>query len=116
MLLTEVKDKLKGTDSFYINYSCDDNYTIAPDGEYFAQQFTSDRDDIDFDKIRSFEDYKKHCKQFYSDSKVIVRGGLVDVRSLIKCTAEILIKTRYWGRFLDAYEFDGQYFNIRVGS
>ena len=116
MLLTEVKDKIT-KDNFYLKYCCDNNYTIAPDGEDFARKYS-----LDYSKKvptivhADFEEYKKLCKFHYSDSKVVVRSGLIDIRSLLICSAEILNKTGYWGRYLERYNFDDKYFEIGVGS
>lgn len=95
MLLYGIKDLLKNENNFYVNFLLNSNTTDASDGEYFA---------------------KDECTEWRSDSKVIVRGGLIDIKSLAMCTSEILNKSKYHGRFLESCKFDGKYFQVFIGS
>ena len=95
MILKETKNIIKKENDFHLHFCLDKNTTDASDGEYFL---------------------KESCADWHSDSKVKVRGGLIDIKSLIVCTKEVLKKSKYHGRYLEHYKFDGKYFVISIGS
>jgi len=55
---------------------------------------------------------------FISDSDVIVKSNLVDIETLIQASKEVLLKSKYWGKFLETVEFDKKdnIIDIQFGS
>ena len=96
-------------DKFYLQYSCDHNRVKAPDGEYLLK-------DRNGDWNKDWEDKPFTEKDYFSKSKVIVRGGLVDIETLEDCYREIQSQHNYHGVFIDSIGFDGEHMTIGMGS
>ena len=108
----------------YIIFCLDHNRTNAKDGEYYATELDFDYNDKEeltrFNEnmeIETFEQITEQQMKYYdSNSKVIVKSGLIDIASLIQCAKEILTKTGYWGRYLESIKFKDNKFHIFFGS
>tara|TARA_B110000858_G_C17622620_1_gene389699 strand:- start:90 stop:404 length:315 start_codon:yes stop_codon:yes gene_type:complete len=101
-------------EKFYLQYSCKNNRVDAPDGEYLLKDRNSDWTYLNVLKKVDPRPYIE--LDWYSKSKVIVRGGLVDIATLEDCYREIQSQHNYHGRFIDSIRFDGKYINIGMGS
>ena len=80
-------------DNYFVSNEVKCNRVSAKDGSYYAKWL-----------------------QHTSDSKVIVSGGLIDTRSLMKCAREILFQSQYHGQYLENVEFDNGWMNLWIGS
>ena len=96
-----------------IIYEVNNNRTTASDGEYFIKEESLDYTDF-YSRNKKEKDTIR--KTYYSDSKVIVKSGLIDIETVIQCVAEILNKTGYWGTYIEDIKFNGKQFEISIGS
>ena len=114
LLVDEDKAKLAKEEEMinpdlYLQYSCEHNRVNAPDGEYLLKDRNGDWSEDSKDKPFTQKDY-------FSKSKVIVRGGLVDIATLEHCYREIQYQHNYHGSFIEDVGFDGKYITIGMGS
>ena len=97
---------------FHLQYSCNDNRVNAEDGEYILKHRCSDYNTGWEDNLYNL--YRE--KDYFSKSKVIVRGGLVDIKTLTNAYREIQSQHNYYGKFIERQGFDGTYITIGIGS
>ena len=109
--MPNIKAKEEGmiNPDFYLQYSCNHNRVNAPDGEYFLKDRSNDFNEGWIKKPFIEKDY-------FSKSKVIVRGCLVDIATLKDCYREIQYQHNYHGSFIESIGFDGKYITIEMGS
>ena len=112
-IIKNLKKVMKFCD-FYLQYSCNHNRVNAPDGEYLLKDRNSDWTNLNVLNKSSPQPYVE--KDYFSKSKVIVRGCLVDIATLEDCYREIQSQHNYHGRFIESIGFDGKYITIGMGS
>ena len=97
----------------YISVCLDSNRVSIPSGDFKVVWFNS----IDYKKEGKKNIYTS-SSNFSSTTKVRVRGGLVDLETLILATKEILEQNGYWGRYLEGvdYNSDKECLEVFIGS
>ena len=89
-------------------YSLKNNKTDAPNGDYIISTKM-----IDYNNKTS-----NVWKNYQSKTKVEVRGGLLEIDTLLKASSEIIDACGYWGQFLEIVEYNpkNKTLNIMIGS
>ena len=84
---TNTNIQINPIEEIYIILSIDSNRINANDGQY---------------KVR----FNYINDSFISDSDVIVKSNLIDIKTLIQASREVSHKSEYWGKFLETIEFN----------
>jgi len=96
-----------------VSYWIADVGTEIPDGEYtLVQSSISGREKNNPSHLGAFIH-----SDFVSTSKVIIKYGIFDVESVMKCTSECLKKSGYHGYFIESLELrDSGQLEVDIGS
>lgn len=116
-------------EDFYLHNMIDSNEIDAPDGEYYVAIYGLDYltcdeycEKLEIKSKKFNQDFQNLYRWFISDTQVEVRTGWFHLQSLLQATKEILLKQKYWGRYLESIEFikpteyQKGYLTIFVGS
>tara|TARA_B100001094_G_scaffold311739_1_gene347680 strand:- start:36 stop:299 length:264 start_codon:yes stop_codon:yes gene_type:complete len=62
--------------------------------------------------------YKVKYDNFISDTSVIVKSNLIDLKTFVMASQEVKHKSKYWGKFLEDFAFNNKdnTIEIRIGS
>jgi len=62
--------------------------------------------------------YKVKYENFFSDTLVMVKSNLIDLKTFVMASKEVKHKSKYWGKFLEDFDFNNEdnTIEIRIGS
>jgi len=100
------------SEDFFLHNMIDSNEIDAPDGKYYVAIYSLDyvtsdeyNEKLEIKSREYNQDFQNVYRWFISDTQVEVRNGWFHLQSLLEATKEILLKQKYWGRYLESVEF-----------